>query len=376
MASSSLFLECDSTLNLGFVEKTPGWLLASRFFPCKVGGKPAWLDLKDLPTSEETSCQKCGNPLIFLLQIYANLNYDPKCFHRSIFVFMCSDSSCHQTQDSSPFKVFRSQLSRENEYYPYENPVESPDWKPELNVSKFGKLKICRVCGCPGTKKCSGCGKVSYCSKNHQTMDWKARHKDECKDSNFEYSYQEDEKILSSLLLPQHEIIIQGDDESVSDSDDEEEVDEKKELEKIQELEKSGKVMSVKDLEDFSTEDEDLVTQDKNLKRFQKVVKCASDQVIRFQRTGNPLWISTNNVPGEDQIPNCEDCGSKRVFEFQIMPQLLDYLKLNKSVDERMGPEKSIDWGILAVYTCEKSCGSNENESKAYKSEFIWKQDL
>ena len=69
-------------------------------------------------------------------------------------------------------------------------------------------------------------------------------------------------------------------------------------MEKIQELEKSGKVMSVKDLEDFSTEDEDLVTQDKNLKRFQKVVKCASDQVIRFQRTGNPLWISTNNVPG------------------------------------------------------------------------------
>ena len=57
------------------------------------------------------------------------------------------------------------------------------------------------------------------------------------------------------------------------------------------------------------------------------------------------------------------------------MPQLLDYLKLNKSVDERMGPEQSIDWGILAVYTCEKSCSSSENESKAYKSEFIWKQD-
>ena len=61
-----------------------------------------------------------------------------------------------------------------------------------------------------GTKKCSGCGKVSYCSKNHQLMDWKARHKKECKDPDFEYSYQEDEKILSSLLLPQHEIVIQG----------------------------------------------------------------------------------------------------------------------------------------------------------------------
>ena len=149
-----------------------------------------------------------------------------------------------------------------------------------------------------GTKKCSGCGKVSYCSKNHQTMDWKACHKDECKDSDFEYSYQEDEENLSSLLLPQYEIIIEGDNEEVSDSDDEEgseEVDEKKELEKIQELEKSGKVMSVKDLEDCSTEDED---QDKNWKRWQKVVKCASDQVIRYQRTGNPLWISTKNIPG------------------------------------------------------------------------------
>ena len=90
-------------------------------------------------------------------------------------------------------------------------------------------------------------------------------------------------------------MIIIGDDESVSDSDDEEEVDEKKELEKIKELEKSGKVMSVKDLEDCSTEDED---QDKNWKRWQKVVKCASDQVIRYQRTGNPLWISSNNIPG------------------------------------------------------------------------------
>ena len=147
MASSSLSLECDSTLSLGFVEKTPGWLLASRFFPSKVGGKPAWLDLKNLPTSEETSCQKCGNPLVFLLQVYANLDNDPKCFHRVIFVFMCSDSNCHQTQDSSPFKVFRSQLSRKNEYYPYESPVERPEYYKMIGAKfdyhpKIHKFKL------------------------------------------------------------------------------------------------------------------------------------------------------------------------------------------------------------------------------------------
>ena len=56
--------------------------------------------------------------------------------------------------------------------------------------------------------------------------------------------------------------------------------------------------MTAKDLADFSTEDE--VIKDKNFKRFQKVVKCAPDQVIRFQRSGTPLWISSNNVPGLD----------------------------------------------------------------------------
>ena len=90
-----------------------------------------------------------------------------------------------------------------------------------------------------------------------------------------------------------------GDDEIVSDSDEEDpekEVDEQKELEKLKELEKSGKVLSAKDLSDFSTEDE--VVKDKNFKRFQKVVQCAPDQVIRFQRSGSPLWISMNNIPG------------------------------------------------------------------------------
>ena len=71
---------------------------------------------------------------------------------------------------------------------------------------------------------------------------------------------------------------------------------------------------------------------------------------------------------GEEQIPNCEICGYKRVFEFQIMPQLLSVLKLDTSLNE-----KSVDWGVLAVYTCENSCS---NGSKVYKPEFIWKQDV
>lgn len=105
-------------------------------------------------------------------------------------------------------------------------------------------------------------------------------------------------------------------------------------------------------------------------------------QVIRYDRGGQPLWISGKNVLADDKIPNCELCSSKRIFEFQvkitvsfmiifadrpftsssqIMPQLLNSLKC-----------PALDWGIINVYTCENSC----NLSDVYAKEFVFKQDV
>ena len=224
-------------------------------------------------------------------------------------------------------------------------------------MSKF--LAICRVCGIRGSKKCSGCNKVSYCSRECQTLDWKARHKIECKNPDFEYKYNESEETLAGICLPQFEIIMAGDDEQVSESDDDENEPENVE-EQLKELQKFNSEISKEDLEQFSIEE----NVDKTFKRFQKVVKCAPDQILRYQRLGNPLWMNSAKTP--ESIPNCEICGSKRIFEFQIMPQLLSSLKLDKSLNE-----ESIDWGILAIYTCEQSC---DTFSDSYTQEFIWKQ--
>ena len=48
------------------------------------------------------------------------------------------------------------------------------------------------------------------------------------------------------------------------------------------------------------------------------------------------------------------------------MPQLLYHLK----VDD-IGA--SLDWGVLAVYTCSESC---QPQSGGYQQEFVWKQDF
>ena len=200
--------------------------------------------------------------------------------------------------------------------------------------------------------------------------DWTLQHKKECKDANFKYVYNETEPFPPGFLLPQFEIVIQGDDEEVSDdSDGEEAIDVNKELNKIKDLEqKYGSELKIsgKDLAEFATEEE--VVKDKNFKKFLKTIKCDPRQIIRYHRKEKPLWVSSEHVPNENtDIPDCENCGSKRVFEFQIMPQLLTVLKLDKSLNE-----SSIDWGTLAIYTCESNC----NEGPAYSQEFLWKQTM
>ncbi|POI26550.1 hypothetical protein CIB84_009700, partial [Bambusicola thoracicus] len=105
--------------------------------------------------------------------------------------------------------------------------------------------------------------------------------------------------------------------------------------------------------------------EDKIFQTFKDRITAEPEQIIRYCRGGEgPIWVSGENIPEEKDIPNCS-CGAKRVFEFQIMPQLLNHLKVD-SLGE------SIDWGTLVVYTCAENCGA-ENK---YAEEFIWKQDF
>lgn len=49
----------------------------------------------------------------------------------------------------------------------------------------------------------------------------------------------------------------------------------------------------------------------------------------------------------------------------QVMPQLLNYLKADS-----LG--RSVDWGVLAVFTCAESC----RLGAGYTEEFVWKQEI
>jgi pre-rRNA-processing protein TSR4 len=181
----------EGEVELGFVDKPENKLrLASPFFPSKVGGKPAWLNLENLPNSEVFECKICKKPMAFLLQVYAPLNEetvdDQRCFHRTIFVFCCKNGKCCKKDSSESFLALRNQLPRENKFYSSNAPPDLEDddsvtWDtldPQFRPRTFACL--CDTCGCLGDKKCSKCHAVSYCCRDHQVFDWKARHKEVC----------------------------------------------------------------------------------------------------------------------------------------------------------------------------------------------------
>ena len=173
--------DVESEIHLGFLEKTENAELLSNFFPSKAGGKPAWLSLKQLPSFELLTCTVCGDPLTFLLQVYAPFEEKDTCFHRTIFLFICSEPKCCKENSSSNLKVFRSQLSRVNEFYSYHPTTTSYETTASDLLQPLDTLpSLCAVCGCSGVKRCGKCHSKTYCCKMHQIIDWKAGHRKEC----------------------------------------------------------------------------------------------------------------------------------------------------------------------------------------------------
>ncbi|XP_028359781.1 programmed cell death protein 2 isoform X1 [Phyllostomus discolor] len=332
-------------VELGFVEAAPAWRLRSEQFPSKVGGRPAWLGEAGLPGPAELACARCGRPLAFLLQLYAPLPGRADAFHRGLFLFCCRAPPC-----CAGLRVFRNQLPRENDFYSHEPPAEEPP--PEtgepVRLQLLSGPRLCRVCGCLGPKTCSGCHRAHYCSRDHQTLDWRAGHRQACGQAENSDNTVPDH----NFLFPEFEIVIETEDEITPEV-----------LEREDESEVTGSMAEAPE-EELDSMAKHESTEDKIFQKFKTKVALEPEQVLRYGRGIAPVWISGESIPREEDIPDCP-CGAKRIFEFQVMPQLLNHLEA-----DRLG--RSVDWGVLAVFTCADSCGLGAG----YAEEFVWAQDV
>ncbi|KAG7333943.1 hypothetical protein KOW79_002350 [Hemibagrus wyckioides] len=342
--------ERETGVVLGFLEEAEPWQLASAQFPSKVGGRPAWLSQLNLPSAAELECEKCQHPTVFLLQVYAPIAGQERSFHRTLYVFCCKTPACYTANDNRCFKVFRSQLPRKNDFYPYDPP---PDEEPAAGADDERVLgsgvKLCRLCGCAGHKACSRCHKVTYCCKEHQAIDWKQQHKRECSSETSSAS-----GAVNLLLFPEWELVTEPEELPVND-------DMPPDSNSLAQVNIASSDLEESELESMALHES---KDSEAFQKFKERIAAEPHQVLRYCREGSQLWVSSEHVPNKEDIPKCS-CGTNRIFEFQIMPQLLNHLKVDS-------PDASIDWGTLAIYTCAASCDQGKN----YSAEFIWKQDF
>ncbi|XP_017070443.1 programmed cell death protein 2 [Drosophila eugracilis] len=339
-------------IDLGFAEKSDdsAWL-TNRYFPSKLGGQPAWLELEALPPTSQLQCSKCQSFKSFLVQLYAPFDDDFN-FHRSIYVFLCRNPECQKAQSAGNFTVLRSQLPRKNKFFSEEEPSDVGDPLPAVPCLK----KLCAACGCYAPHACSKCKAIHYCSSEHQRAHW-AQHKLSCGTPGGSTAQH-----LTQIVFPEYEIVM--DSNPIESGDDNK--DDEARLAEFQEMEASGQTG---DLSNVSEAEMDkyfgntTADDDKTFRQFKKQTAAEPDQIVRYKRGGQPVWITNIAKTVEDQLkqlPNCTVCGGSRQFEFQIMPQTLTLLK-----------DDSLDWGVLAVYTCAKSC-----PIEGYVEELLIKQDI
>jgi len=93
--------------------------------------------------------------------------------------------------------------------------------------------------------------------------------------------------------------------------------------------------------------------------RFQQKIRYAPDQIIRYDWSGNPLILTKND---RNITRKCRYCQSTCIFEFQLMPALVNFLR----IDNQIG----LEFGTVFVYTCSANCWDN-NDLDRFENVFV-----
>ncbi|KAH9730613.1 MYND-type domain-containing protein [Citrus sinensis] len=369
-------------VTLGFLEKPKNrWSLLRHLFPSKAGGPPAWLDPINLPTGRSCLCDMCGEPLQFVLQVYAPIIEKESTFHRTLFLFMCPSMACLRRDQHEQWKRPPEKASRRFSVASYRALILITQVSPQnaMELTNLLDLEFLSVIGVvPGKeiKSAVAVGELIIANRNtrsptgdqviklnvnsstfllhHLILTLQMLEPLQVKDIDASKLIVHQEylaEILSHIfasnsLWPEYEMI--NEDESEYDTEMSEVNGQTNAL-----VSKTGVDDTMKSLLDSFEGDSDR----RSWATFQEHLAKAPEQVLRYCRSAGAkaLWPTSSGQLSKADIPKCSYCGGPRCFEFQILPQLLFYFGVSNDVD-------SLDWATMVVYTCESSCEANATQ--------------
>lgn len=120
-----------------------------------------------------------------------------------------------------------------------------------------------------------------------------------------------------AFLFPEFELVLDAED-NVDAANETDEQSESRRMNEYHELMQSGKVNNLPDVSEADLLPYAQNVEDVAFGKFKKRIALNNDQVLRYNRGGEPLWISSKNTLDDQLVSPCEQCQSKRVFEFQV----------------------------------------------------------
>eukprot|EP01133_Synstelium_polycarpum_P008383 gene8383-9855_t len=311
-----------------------------------------------------------------------------------LYVFCCKNGKCNE------YRVFRSQLPQQNDYYHEDQDSNrlDPDYDPTPEMLAK-RLPTCAFCGCRADNRCAKCKLTHYCSKEHQSLDWDLGHREQCAASDMSLPKRKASFHFKELMIvcddveqpKQKSTSAEGgqsasDDEDDSDEEDEDDYesfpkgdeidDDEQDIQEKEDESKKEAMAHYQSYLDASGKSNEFSEKtfsnikDKELAVFNNATSSDKDQILR-NKEYKVLWVSEKDVPTNQDIPACPHCQGSRRFEMQVLPQLLYFLDVDQNHATSI---TEIDYGVLTIYTCSNSCEySNAN---GFLEEFVWKQNF
>ncbi|BFZ62904.1 hypothetical protein YB2330_004014 [Saitoella coloradoensis] len=329
-------------IDLGFLEPIDDTFDASDITLSRLGGLPRWLNPTSPPTVDRILCGQCNQPMRQLFQMYAPDDEVEGAYERLIHVFVCGTAgACQRAGWTKAVKVLRAQCAE--------------------GVERGEGKESCVVCACKAPFRCAQCSKTSYCSKEHQALDWKeGGHKGACNPNSDSDGTATETR--QNFMFPLMEL--------VSDA----EPTEDKPLQNVK-IEEIPQTMDESELAQMgikpSKETYQKTEGDRFFLKFQRRLERDPDQVLRYTRNVEEgegditLWLSEHNRLEKKDVKRCQGCGGERTLELQLLPTVLSHLG-------EWGLYN--DWGLINIYSCDKTCV--ESLKDGYAEELVWHQEV
>jgi pre-rRNA-processing protein TSR4 len=132
---------------------------------------------------------------------------------------------------------------------------------------------------------------------------------------------------------------------------------------------------------------------DKQFKKFTERVEFSPSQCVRYEFNGQPLFYSALRPDQQKLIASpCKHCHGPRVFEFQLMPNILSILPTTEYASKDQPAQKSsiegkakhidaktvldswnvgMEFGTILVFVCQKDCHQGSIEDVSYIEEAV-----